>query len=187
MKPTHADLAGSRYLELQRLARAQKRTTAELLQLYVLESFLRRLSHSRHAEKLVLKGGMLLAAFDLRRATRDVDLLALQIDNDPATVESLVVEIAAVDIDDGTSFLLDTITAETIREDDIYPGVCAVLEARLATARITFSVDINVGDPVVPAPLRTPIPVLRSNEVLGCHWFGRCRSTEWSNCGSKGR
>jgi hypothetical protein len=47
-KPTHADLAGSRYLALQRLARAQKRTTADLLQLYVLESFLRRLVRSRH-------------------------------------------------------------------------------------------------------------------------------------------
>jgi hypothetical protein len=36
-KPTNADLAGSRYLALQRLARAQKRATAELLQLYVLD------------------------------------------------------------------------------------------------------------------------------------------------------
>lgn len=83
-KPTHADLAGSRYLALQRLARAQKRTTAELLQFYVLESFLRRLVRSRHDHTLVLKGGMLLAAFDLRRATRDVDVLALNTDNDPA-------------------------------------------------------------------------------------------------------
>jgi len=30
-KPTHADVAGARYLDLQRLARAQRRTTAELL------------------------------------------------------------------------------------------------------------------------------------------------------------
>ena len=75
-KPTHADVAGSRYLALQRLARTQRTTTAELLQLYVLESFLRRLAHSRHNQTLVLKGGMLMVAFDLRRATRDVDVLA---------------------------------------------------------------------------------------------------------------
>lgn len=72
-KATNADLAGSRYLALQRLARAQNRTTAELLQLYALESFLRRLVRSPHDRSLVLKGGMLLAAFDMRRATRDVD------------------------------------------------------------------------------------------------------------------
>lgn len=163
-KPIHADLAGSRYLALQRLARAQKRATAELLQLYVLESFLRRLIRSRHDERLVLKGGLLLAAFDLRRATRDVDLLALRTDNDPSAVERLVVEIASVNVDDGVVFLLDTITAGPIRDDAVYPGVRAVLEARLATARVKFSVDINVGDPVVPAPLRTAVPVLLGDE-----------------------
>ncbi len=165
-KPTHADLAGSRYLALQRLARAQKRATAELLQLYVLESFLRRLIRSQHDERLVLKGGLLLAAFDLRRATRDVDLLALRTDNDPAAVERLVVEIASVDAEDGVVFLLDTITVVPIRDDDVYPGVRAVLEARLATARLKFSVDVNVGDPVVPAPIRTAVPVLLGDERL---------------------
>lgn len=165
-KPTHADLAGSRYLALQRLARAQKRATAELLQLYVLESFLRRLIRSQHDERLVLKGGLLLAAFDLRRATRDVDLLALRTDNDPAAVERLVVEIATVDAEDGVVFLLDTITVVPIRDDDVYPGVRAVLEARLATARIKFSVDVNVGDPVVPAPIRTAVPVLLGDERI---------------------
>ena len=168
MKPklTHADVAGSRYLALQRLARAQKRATAELLQLYVLESFLRRLIRSRHDERLVLKGGLLLAAFDLRRATRDVDLLALRTENDPAVVERLVVEIASVDVDDGVVFLLDTITAGHIRDDDVYPGVRAVLEARLATARLKFSIDVNVGDPVIPAPIRTAVPVLIGDEHI---------------------
>lgn len=64
-RPTQSALAGSRYLQLQRLGRAQQRSTAELLQLYVLESFLRRVVRSPHDERLVLKGGMLLAAFDL--------------------------------------------------------------------------------------------------------------------------
>ena len=168
MKPkaTHADLAGSRYLALQRLARAQKRTTAELLQLYVLESFLRRLMRSRHSQALVLKGGMLLAAFDLRRATRDVDVLALRTDNHPAAVQRLIADITSVEVDDGVEFLEGTITAAVIRDDDVYPGVRASLEARLATARIKFSVDCNVGDPVVPAPIQTTIPVLLGDEPI---------------------
>ena len=165
-KPTHADLAGSRYLALQRLARAQKRPTAELLQLYVLESFLRRLVRSRHDPSLVLKGGMLLAAFDLRRATRDVDVLALRIDNDPAAVQHLIIDVTSVETDDGVEFLPDTITAAVIRDDDVYPGVRASLEARLATARLKFSVDFNVGDPVVPAPIRTAIPVLLEDKPI---------------------
>jgi hypothetical protein len=166
--PTHADLAGSRYLALQRLARSQKRATAELPQLYVLESFLRRLIRSPHDERLVLKGGLLLAAFDLRRATRDVDLLALRTDNDPAVVERLVVEVASLDVEDGVVLLLDTITAGPIRDDDGYPGVRAVLEARLATARIMFSVDVNVGDPVVSAPLRTAVRFCSGTSASTC-------------------
>ena len=165
-KPTHADLAGSRYLALQRLARAQKRSTAELLQLYVLESFLRRLVRSRHDHSLVLKGGMLLAAFGLRRATRDVDVLALRTDNDPGAVERLMVDVTSVETDDGVEFLPDTITAAAMRDDDVYPGVRASLEARLATARLKFSVDVNVGDPVVPAPIRTAIPVLLEDKPI---------------------
>ena len=165
-KPTHADLAGSRYLALQRLAREQNRTTAELLQLYVLESFLRRLVRSRHDHRLVLKGGMLLAAFDLRRATRDVDVLALKTDSDPAAVQRLVVDVTSVEANDGVEFLQGTITAAVIRDDDVYPGVRASLEARLATARLKFSVDFNVGDPVVPAPVRTPVPALLGEEPI---------------------
>ena len=165
-KPSHADLGGSRYLALQRLARAQKRPTAELLQQYVLESFLRRLIRSEHDQRLVLKGGLLLAAFDLRRATRDVDLLALWTDNDPASVERLVVAIASVDVADGVDFLLDTVSSGPIRDDDVYPGVRVVLETRLATARLKLSIDVNVGDPVVPPPIRTAIPVLLDDQGL---------------------
>jgi hypothetical protein len=105
-----------------------------LLQLFVLESFLRRVTQSRHRDRLVLKGGLLLAAFDLRRATRDIDLLALHTDNDPSAVERLVVEVASTEIEDGVVFLSDTVTTETIRDGDVYPGVRVVLEASLATA-----------------------------------------------------
>lgn len=114
----------------------------------------------------MLKGGLLMAAFDLRRATRDVDLLALRTDNDPAFVERLIVEIASVEVGDGVVFLLDTITTGPIRDDDVYPGIRAVLGARLATARIKLSVDVNVGDPVLPAPTRTAVPVLLGDERI---------------------
>jgi hypothetical protein len=109
---------------------------------------------------------MLLAAFDLRRATRDVDVLALKTENDPAAVQRLIVDITSVEADDGVVFLQDTITAAVIRDDDVYPGVRASLEARLATARLKFNVDFNVGDPVIPAPIRTAVPVLLGDEPI---------------------
>jgi hypothetical protein len=75
-RPSRATSAGRAYLDLQNLARRQRRPTDELHQIYALEGFLARLAVSPHADKLVLKGGVLLAAYDTRRPTRDIDLQA---------------------------------------------------------------------------------------------------------------
>jgi hypothetical protein len=65
-------IAGRRYLELQRQAKRTGRPTDELIQLCALECFLDRLVHSKFADTFVLKGGVLLAALDARRPTRDI-------------------------------------------------------------------------------------------------------------------
>lgn len=65
------------------------------------ERFLARLASSRFAERLVLKGGTLLAALDARRATRDADMLARGIDNDIENLRDVVSEIAAIELTDG--------------------------------------------------------------------------------------
>ena len=85
---------------------------------------------SPHANRLVLKGGALLAAYDTRRPTRDVDLQARAINADLDHVRRLVAEIAAIAIDDGLMF--DGATAQTIREDDQYSGVRVSLTATLS-------------------------------------------------------
>jgi hypothetical protein len=64
------------YLDLQKLARAQGRNTQQLFELYIHERFLARLAASRFSEMFVLKGGMLLAVLEVRRPTRDADMLA---------------------------------------------------------------------------------------------------------------
>lgn len=70
------NIAEQRYRDLQSLARASERSMQELLTLYALECFLSRVAQSSMREKLVLKGGVLLAAFDARRPTRDIDFSA---------------------------------------------------------------------------------------------------------------
>jgi len=126
----------------------------------VLEGFLARLVRSPHHDRLVLEGGVLLAAFDLRRPTRDIDFLALDVDNEPDAVGTLVSEVAAVDVDDGLEFVTETIDTAVIRDDDIYPGVRVRLPARLATADLRLQVDVNVGDPLVPGAELTEIPTV---------------------------
>lgn len=166
--PTRGTTAGAAYLDLQNQARRTHRPTQELLQLYVLEGFLARLAASDVRERFILKGGVLLAAFDTRRATGDVDLAALQVANDTATVLELVRSVLAVPLseDDGIEFFPDTATAVTIREEDEYSGVRVRVEARLATAELPFHVDVNVGDPIWPAPTTIALPRLRGGAPI---------------------
>ena len=74
-------LAGRRYLDLQREAKRAVRPTDELIQLYALECFLDRLVHSEFADTFILKGGVLLAALDARRPTRDIDFAVRVFEN----------------------------------------------------------------------------------------------------------
>ncbi|WP_045745371.1 nucleotidyl transferase AbiEii/AbiGii toxin family protein [Actinoplanes rectilineatus] len=159
-RPTRATVAGRAYLDLQNLARRTKRPTDELHQLYALEGFLARLAESEHADRLVLKGGVLLAALDVRRPTRDVDFQGQQLSNEVEHVLATVQSIANTTIDDGLVMDADGATAEIIRDQDEYSGVRVTLTAQLAVARLTFHVDINVGDPIWPEPQVVALPRL---------------------------
>src|ERR1700678_303458 len=104
LRPTRTDVAGRAYLDLQNLARRTGRATAELHQYYLLECFLDRLTRSTYSGQFVLKGGVLLAAFNSRRPTRDVDLCGTQIAADPLAIRQVITQVAAIDVDDGVIF-----------------------------------------------------------------------------------
>lgn len=168
-QPSRDSTAGRAYLDLQARARREGRPTDELLVLYVLERFLYRLSVSVHRNRFVLKGGMLLAAFDERRPTADVDFLARQVSNDIDAIASLVRDILAMKIDDGVIFEPSRLRAEVIREADLYTGARIVVPASIARARHPLRVDVNVGDPVTPAPVEVAYPALLAEpfDVVG--------------------
>jgi hypothetical protein len=130
-----------------------------------LEGLLARLSISRHAAQLVLKGGVLLAAYGTRRATRDIDLQTRQLSNEVGSVLSMVREIAEITVDDGLVYEAGATTARPIRQDDAYQGVRIALGCSLATARISMHVDVNVGDPIWPAPVAITLPGLLGRDV----------------------
>ena len=164
-RPTRGTPDGDAYLDLQKLAKNDGRSTDELLALYALEGFLDRLSSSSRAPDLVLKGGVLLAAYDTRRPTRDIDLQATDLAGDADTVLALVRDIAAIHKDDGLVFDAGSATGEVIRDDEQYSGVRVRLIGHLSRARIPFHVDVNVGDPIVPSPRPVQVPRLLGGTI----------------------
>ena len=161
-RPTRADAAGRAYLDLQNLARREGRQTQTLLVMYVLERFLARLETSEHADHLVLKGGMLLAVWDARRATVDADFLARNLHLDEDAILRRVVGIASLPapVEDGVVFRVDTATAGTIRDGDLYGGVRVTMHATVAGAAVKLRLDISTGDPVAPPPAPVDYPTL---------------------------
>jgi len=103
------------YLDLQKLARDQGRNTQQLFELYIHERFLARVAESQYADNLVLKGGMLLAVLDVRRGTRDADMLARGLAGDESRLKAVIGEIASIPMADGVDFDTEAISIATIR------------------------------------------------------------------------
>ncbi|TWP33849.1 nucleotidyl transferase AbiEii/AbiGii toxin family protein [Leekyejoonella antrihumi] len=143
--------------------------TAEYLSRHALESFLFRLTCTEHADSFVLKGGILLAAYGVRRPTKDVDAEAVSASVTPDQIIRVVHDIAAVDVEDGLTFDLETITVQEIRERAEYPGLRLRVNVRIGSWKGVAAWDISTGDPIVPMPHTVTIPrLLGANiEVTG--------------------
>ncbi|MFT3970155.1 MAG: nucleotidyl transferase AbiEii/AbiGii toxin family protein [Micropruina sp.] len=136
--------------------------TQEYLIRHTLESFLDRLTRTAHAEDFVLKGGILLAAYGVRRPTKDADANAIGADLTADHLITVVHDIAAVEADDGVVFDLDSINVQEIREHADYPGFRARVGASIGPWKGTAAWDVSTGDPIVPAPRKVHI-----DRVLG--------------------
>ncbi len=134
----------------------------EVLQAYVLERFLFRLSISPHADTFVLKGALLLHVWGLveLRPTRDIDLLGHG-PRDATHVGGLLADICRVECSpDGLVFDPTSIRTSAIAEDAEYEGIRVDLLAHLGPARLYVQVDVGFGDMVTPRPIRLTYPTV---------------------------
>jgi predicted nucleotidyltransferase component of viral defense system len=143
-------------------AKRDKRPFGELLQYYAMERFLYRLSQSRHADRFILKGGLMLRAWQLPelRPTIDIDMLG-RTSNKEAEIVSQIRDILVMNVEpDGLTFKADSIQAERITEDADYEGIRIRFLGLLERARIHMQIDIGFGDVVYPEPERMDFPAM---------------------------
>ena len=140
-----------------RLARHAKEIGVDpnlVLTRYAVERFLYRLSCSPYAERFVLKGALLLLVWlgEALRPTRDADLLGYG-DLSDAVLAEVFKEVCDVRVvEDGMTYLRDSVRVEPIRAEDDYGGQRVTLQAGMGAARLSVQVDIGIGDAVTPAP-----------------------------------
>ena len=122
---------------------------------FVHERFLYRLSKSKYAGNLVLKGGNLLFIYlgNLSRPTKDIDFLGINIKNDRNYLKEVIKEICDIEVEpDGIEFDTTNILDEEITIKNKYPGVRISLIALISTMRVSLKFDIGFGDIVIPGP-----------------------------------
>ena len=128
---------------------------------YAIERLLYRLAQSRHADRFVLKGAMLLMTWfeEPFRGTRDLDLLGYG-DPAPDIVLDVFKEVLGQELPDGVVFDTGAARVSRIREENEYGGLRMRATADIAGARIAVNVDVGFGDATEPPAEWLDYPVL---------------------------
>src|SRR5690606_15121420 len=140
----------------------------QVLQQYAIERFLYRVSKSKHAQGVVLKGALLLKTIGIPRArpTMDIDMLRKG-KADQASLIALVKDCASLDVEaDGLTFLIDSVVAEEITKNSEYKGTRILTDARMDKVRLRIQIDFGVGDVMVPGPRMIEYPVLLASDTI---------------------
>lgn len=136
--------------KIRNIAKQKNIPAQVILQNYMFERLLVRLSASEYKEKFVLKGGMLVAAIvglD-NRATMDMDTTLKNLPLTPEAIRSALEDICSIAFDDGVVYEIGTISP--IRKDDIYGGYRVMLNAKFDIMLTPLSIDVSTGDVITP-------------------------------------
>lgn len=146
---------------LQAIARANATQLELVLTRYGVERLLYRLARSVHAERFVLKGGMLVTSWfsDPHRATRDLDLAGFG-DPEPDAVLAVFADILRIEEDDGVSFGAADLRVDRIRDNTEYGGLRLRTTALIGGARVPLTIDIGFGDALEPGAEMMDYPSL---------------------------
>ena len=124
-----------------------------VLQNYMFECLLDRISRSKYVDNFVIKGGILvssLVGLDVR-STMDMDTTLVHLSLTEEKIKEAMNTIIAVPADDGIVF--NFVSVEPIRKDDVYGGFCLRLDAKYESIETPLSIDISTGDAITPEPM----------------------------------
>ncbi|HYI11812.1 MAG TPA: nucleotidyl transferase AbiEii/AbiGii toxin family protein [Thermoanaerobaculia bacterium] len=136
--------------------------TNAILDRYVLERFLYRLSVSPHARAFILKGAMLLPLWlpESARPTRDADFAGFG-KLTQETLHGIADDVCRIEVEpDAVVFDTTTINVTRIRQEDEYGGHRIKVTGRIGRSRVVVQIDVGIGDAISPSPEMVELPSL---------------------------
>jgi predicted nucleotidyltransferase component of viral defense system len=129
----------------------EKNISAQLvMQNYMMERLLERISLSSYQDHYILKGGFLIASMvglDTR-ATMDMDATIKGIPVSEQSVKNMFLEICKMELQDDVDFSFLSISE--IREGHEYDGYRVALSANFPPMAVPLKLDITSGDQITP-------------------------------------
>ena len=158
-------------LNIKEVANKYNLAYFEVLQRYMFERVIERISLSKYNDNFILKGGLLLSSiFGIdNRVTKDMDTLIKGIDVSKDNMVNVLNEILSLDINDGVKF--DIVKVEDIREDDDYGGNRYYIVGRVDNTKVNLEIDISTGDTITPRELKYKYPSMFQNKsyLISCY------------------
>lgn len=151
---------------IKKMAAEKNISTQLVMQNYMLERLLERISVSKYQSNLILKGGFLISAIvglDTR-ATMDLDTTIKGFDVNHDTVRRIFEEIGAILIEDDVKF--EVLNTSDIREDDDYPGIRVAMKANYPPLAVPISVDVTTGDKITPRAIEYSFKLLFDDRTI---------------------
>lgn len=135
---------------VKNIAKEKKISAQLVLQNYMLERFLERVSVSDYQDNFIIKGGFLIASMiglD-SRATMDLDATIKRYPVSEDTLQKMIEEIIKIELDDDITFTLKSVSE--IREGDEYTGYRIAMSANYLPMAVPLKLDITTGDKITP-------------------------------------
>ena len=133
---------------INNIAKKEKVLPQAVMQTYMLERLLERISLSEYKNNFILKGGMLIASIigiD-NRSTMDMDTTIKNLNLDKENLRNILRKIIKIDINDNIKFKI--ISISNIREDDAYGGLRVHIQANFDEMPVDLKIDVTTGDKI---------------------------------------
>lgn len=137
-----------------------------LIQNFMFEALLKRISKSKYKDKFIIKGGLLLSSiFGVNlRSTMDLDTTIKGLPLDRKTITKVINEIISIDVEDNVKLEIENI--KDIREEELYSGFEVNLKAEFDGLKTNLMIDITTGDVITYKEVEFKYNTIFDNEII---------------------
>jgi len=141
---------------IRNIAKEKNLSAQEVLQIYMFERIIERISKSAYRDHFILKGGLLISSMVgiAERTTMDMDATIKGMPVDEETIIKAITEILSIDVGDEVQFQINSI--KPIREEDTYDNFRVSIQAVYGRMNTPMKIDITTGDEITPREISYP-------------------------------